>query len=152
MKTEARSLPPSSDGVLEAAIYARDLAAAREFYGGILGFEEVIAQQDVFVFFRCGSTMVLVFNPEQTINQPFAPPARQIPGHGPVGAGHVCFRAPGQKIDQWKAHLNTQGIGIESEITWDNGARSIYFRDPAGNSLEFAQPLLWGYDEEEIAA
>ncbi|HUH50108.1 MAG TPA: glyoxalase/bleomycin resistance/extradiol dioxygenase family protein, partial [Mycoplana sp.] len=24
------------------------------------------------------------------------------------------------------------------------GARSIYFRDPAGNSLECAEPGLWG--------
>ena len=26
---------------------------------------------------------------------------------------------------------------------WPNGARSIYVRDPAGNSLEFAEPALW---------
>ena len=152
MKTEARSIPPSVDGVLEAVIYTDDLVAARNFYGDVLGFEEVIAQQNVFVFFRCGDTMVLVFNPDETKNQPFAPPARQIPGHGPVGAGHICFRAPGKKIEQWKTHLVAVGIKIESEITWDNGARSIYFRDPAGNSLEFAQPRLWGYDEKEIAA
>ena len=28
-------------------------------------------------------------------------------------------------------------------VTWPNGARSIYFRDPAGNSLECAEPGLW---------
>jgi catechol 2,3-dioxygenase-like lactoylglutathione lyase family enzyme len=24
------------------------------------------------------------------------------------------------------------------------GGRSIYFRDPSGNSLEFAEPRIWG--------
>ena len=148
MNKNSRLLPPSADGVLETAIYTDDLEAARNFYGGCLGFEEVIAEEDTLVFFRCGSTIVLVFNPEQTKLQPFAPPARPIPGHGAIGKGHICFQAPGKKLDQWKQYLIANGISIESEITWANGARSIYFRDPAGNSLEFAQPRLWGYDEE----
>jgi len=61
------------EGVLEVAIYADDLEAATRFYGEILGFEQVIASEGVFVFFRCGGTIVLVFNPEATKNQPFAP-------------------------------------------------------------------------------
>lgn len=43
--------------------------------------------------------------------------------------------------------LGLKRIGhVESEqrITWDNGARSIYFRDPDGNGLEFAEPRMWG--------
>ena len=46
----------------------------------------------------------------------------------------------------WEVTLE---IAIESEITWKNGARSVYFRDPAGNSLEFAEPKLWGYNLDE---
>jgi catechol 2,3-dioxygenase-like lactoylglutathione lyase family enzyme len=149
MNEQSGTLPPGSDGVLETAIYTGDLEAARQFYGGILGFEEVTARENTFVFFRCGGTMVLVFNPEQTKLQPLASPALPIPGHGAAGAGHICFRASGERLGQWKEHLIANGIGIESEITWENGARSIYFRDPAGNSLEFAQPRLWGYDEED---
>lgn len=138
--------------MLETAIYTDDLEGARQFYGGKLGFEEVVAQENTFVFFRCGGTVVLVFNPEQTKLQPLAPPALSIPGHGASGAGHICFCAPGEKIEEWKNHLIANRIDIESEITWENGARSIYFRDPAGNSLEFAQPRLWGYDEEDDSA
>ena len=152
MNTAPLKTPPAAHGVLETALYVNDLDAAREFYSGKLGFEEVIAQQNTFVFFRCGGTVVLVFNPEQTKLQPFDPPALQIPGHGSIGAGHICFAAPGNHIDKWENHLIANGIEIESEIIWENGARSIYFRDPAGNSLEFAQPRLWGYDEEEDAA
>jgi len=139
------------EGVLEVAIYVDDLAAAGTFYGDVLGFEKVIASEGVFVFFRCGGTIVLLFNPEETKKQPFAPPARQIPGHGASGAGHICFRATGDKFDLWRARLIACDIEIEAEITWDNGARSVYFRDPAGNSLEFAEPKLWGYGQKETA-
>ena len=137
--------PP--DGILETAIYTSDLQAAADFYGEILGLEKVLSSNGQFVFFRCGTTLVLIFDPQETRKQPLAPPARAIPGHGTEGAGHICFQAPGSRLDQWKQHLLQKGVDIENEITWDNGARSIYFRDPAGNSLEFAQPKLWGYDE-----
>ncbi|MGO7704721.1 glyoxalase/bleomycin resistance/extradiol dioxygenase family protein, partial [Rhizobium ruizarguesonis] len=31
-----------------------------------------------------------------------------------------------------------------SEVHWPNGGRSIYFRYPAGNSLECAEAKIWG--------
>jgi len=31
------------------------------------------------------------------------------------------------------------------------GEAFVYFRDPAGNSLEFAEPRLWGYGEKDMA-
>ena len=37
----------------------------------------------------------------------------------------------------------TKGVAIESEVSWPNGGHSIYIRDPAGNSLEFATPDIW---------
>lgn len=140
--------PPAISGVLETALYASDLTAAKRFYGEQLGFEMILEEQDTFVFFRCGTTILLIFDPEQTKKQPLPPPSRPIPGHGTEGAGHLCFSAPGEMLDKWISHLKLQGIAIETEIVWDNGARSVYFRDPAGNSIEFAQPKLWGYPHE----
>jgi len=32
------------------------------------------------------------------------------------------------------------------DFEWPQGGRSIYFRDPAGNSLEFAEPRIWRLD------
>ena len=32
---------------------------------------------------------------------------------------------------------------IEADFEWPGGGRSIYFRDPAGNCLEFAEPRIW---------
>ena len=39
------------------------------------------------------------------------------------------------------------GIQIEKDVAWPKGGRSLYFRDPAGNCLEFASPLVWGIAE-----
>lgn len=139
--------PPAFSGVLEASLYADDLDAAREFYGTTLGLEEVTAVEGRHVFFRCGRTMVLVFNPNETVKQPFDT-ALPVPPHGAHGPGHLCFSAAPEAIDAWKVHLRAKGIQVETEIIWPNGARSVYFRDPAGNSLEFAEPGLWGYDME----
>ncbi|MFK5980137.1 MAG: VOC family protein [Rhizobiaceae bacterium] len=144
----SRKLSPALDGILETAIYAEDLDVARAFYGGILGLEEVTAKEGRHVFFRCGKTMVLVFNPNETVKQPFDGGRSNSP-HGTKGATHVCFSAPKGAIEAWTAHLQENDIAIESEITWKNGARSVYFRDPAGNSLEFAEPKLWGYGPDE---
>ena len=41
-------------------------------------------------------------------------------------------------------HVAAHGVGIESTVEWPQGGRSIYFRDPAGNSLEFAEARIWG--------
>ena len=43
-----------------------------------------------------------------------------------------------------RERLQQEGVAIESEVTWPGGGRSIYFRDPAGNSLEFAMAGIWG--------
>jgi catechol 2,3-dioxygenase-like lactoylglutathione lyase family enzyme len=39
--------------------------------------------------------------------------------------------------------LRKAGVSIEREVDWDEGGRSIYFRDPAGNVVELAPPTLW---------
>ena len=43
----------------------------------------------------------------------------------------------------WRAWLREQGVEIEREVGWPGGGLSLYFRDPAGNSLELATPTLW---------
>ncbi|CDN52374.1 Glyoxalase family protein [Neorhizobium galegae bv. officinalis bv. officinalis str. HAMBI 1141] len=133
------------EGILETALYADDLDAAEAFYGGILGLEKVLRAGTRHVFFRCGPGILLIFNPAETIKPPPAD-ALPVPPHGATGPGHVCFRMTGDAIDLIKEKLNKAGIAIESDFRWPNGARSIYFRDPAGNSLECAEPRLWNIE------
>ena len=57
----------------------------------------------------------------------------------------TCASAPrADEITAWRAHLEKQGVSIEADFEWPEGGRSIYFRDPAGNCLEFAEPRIWG--------
>ena len=133
-------------GILEAAVYCSDLDAAREFYGATLGLEEVVAVEERHVFFRCGNTMVLVFNPEQTVKPPNNS-AMPVPPHGATGEGHICFTVPTAKMEEAADALRRKGIEIEADFNWPNGARSVYFRDPGGNSVEFSEARLWGFDE-----
>lgn len=138
-------------GVLEAAVYCRDLDAARDFYGRKLGLEEIVAVENRHVFFRCGNTMVLVFNPDETTKPP-RDPRMPVPAHGASGPGHLCFTVPSEQLAAAEKLMSEKGIEAEAAFNWPNGARSVYFRDPAGNSIEFSEAALWGFDETVGAA
>ena len=129
--------------ILETALYVDDLEAAERFYSEILGFEVIMRDKDRHVFFKLNGSVLLIFNPEATKIPASA--GIDVPVHGATGQGHACFSAPDEELDMWKQRLEAQGIEIEREIEWFDGVRSIYFRDPSGNSLEFAQPKLWGF-------
>ncbi len=133
---------PAPPAILETALYARDLDAAEAFYGGLMGLEKIVRVGDRHVFFRLSESILLIFNPAETI-RPTGNPALPVPPHGAEGEGHACFAADADALDRWRAHFEAAGIEIEADFRWPNGARSIYLRDPAGNSLEFADPALW---------
>jgi catechol 2,3-dioxygenase-like lactoylglutathione lyase family enzyme len=131
-------------GILETILYASDLDAAEAFYTGVLGLELYSKQAGRQVFYRCGSQMLLIFDPSQTVKPPPAGAQLPVPPHGAHGHGHACFAATAGEIDAWRAHLEAHGVAIEADFVWPSGGRSIYFRDPAGNCLEFAEPRIWG--------
>ena len=133
---------PGFPAVLEAALYAEDLDAAEAFYGGVLGMERIARVGDRHVFFRAGSSVVLIFNPARTREGPSNPDI-PVPPHGAEGPGHLCLSAEAQGVSAWCGRLQAAGVPIEADFHWPNGARSIYFRDPADNSLEIAEPRLW---------
>ena len=137
-------------GILESALYVDDLDAAEVFYRDVMGLEVLARVDGRHVFFRCGDGVLLLFDPATTVKPP-SPDARlPVPPHGTQGNGHLCFRATGEEIDRWKGHLQERGVAIEADFRWPargdepSGGRSIYFRDPAGNSLEIAEPRIWG--------
>ncbi|TIQ39337.1 MAG: glyoxalase/bleomycin resistance/extradiol dioxygenase family protein [Mesorhizobium sp.] len=130
--------------ILESALYVTDLNAAEEFYSGVLGLDLLGKVDGRHLFFRCGDGVLLIFNAEAT-KVPPAPDARlKVPPHGAVGDGHLCFAASADEIVRWRAHLEQKKIAIESDFEWPQGGRSIYIRDPSGNSIEFAEPRIWG--------
>ncbi|TIP93597.1 MAG: glyoxalase/bleomycin resistance/extradiol dioxygenase family protein [Mesorhizobium sp.] len=130
--------------ILESALYVTDLDAAEKFYTDVLGLDLLGKVDGRHLFFRCGDGVLLIFNAEAT-KVPPAPDARlKVPPHGTVGDGHLCFAASADEIGRWRAHLEQKKIAIESDFEWPQGGRSIYIRDPSGNSIEFAEPRIWG--------
>ena len=133
---------PAPQAILESSLYVDDLDAADEFYGHILGLERIQRIGNRHVFFRCGTSVLLLFNAEET-EKPSSNPRLPVPPHGARGPGHVCFAQPRKDLLRMRERLREAGTEIEAEFDWPSGARSIYFRDPAGNSVEIAEPHLW---------
>jgi catechol 2,3-dioxygenase-like lactoylglutathione lyase family enzyme len=145
-----RRLPPNfvwtmrAREILETCVYADDLDAAERFYAGVLGLAKIAEVPGRHVFFRCGGRVFLVFNPEKTQGG-----GGPVPGHGASGPGHACFAATVDELPRWREHLTAQGVEIEAEVEWPGGGRSLYFRDPAGNSIELGTPSIWKIEEAE---
>lgn len=139
--SSGRSALPPIRRVLETCLYARDLEAARRFYVDLLGLRVHAERPGAFLFLRLEAAMLLLFDPDATRRQS-VPPA-----HGADGPGHVCFAVPEAALDAWRARLEAAGVAIEHEQVWPGGGRSLYLRDPAGNSVELASPGIWGLPE-----
>lgn len=133
---------PRPSAVLEAALYVNDLDASERFYGDILALEKIQRVDERHVFYRVGDSVLLLFKAEET-EQPPRNPDLPVPPHGARGPGHVCLAISRAEIDAMRKHLLDWNIPIDAEFDWPNGVRSLYVRDPAGNSIEFAEPHLW---------
>ena|SRR5438093_3756145 len=127
--------------ILETTLYADDLDHAESFYRTVLGLELFAKEAGRHLFFKCGDQMLLIFNPARTLKETETAP------HGAHGPGHVAFAVSASDLDRWGSRLKEKGVRIENDVVWPRGGRSLYFRDPAGNCLEFASPLIWGMAE-----
>ncbi|AGT09134.1 VOC family protein [Paracoccus aminophilus] len=134
---------PSLIGPLEIALYAEDLEAAAAFWTGVMGLAEISRQPGRHVFLKIGAQVLLIFNPLATAHPPSAESRLPVPAHGATGSGHFCLAVRPEDLDPWRQHLETSGVEIEADFIWPQGGRSIYFRDPAGNSIELADPAIW---------
>lgn len=131
------------NGVLETCLYAEDLNAAESFYTGVLGLKQVSAEEGRHLFFKCGRGMLLIFNPEHTLQEQTFVNGSPVPLHGSKGPGHLALSINADDHQYWERRLKKHRVEIESKVEWPNGYKSIYFRDPAGNSLEIVSAGLW---------
>lgn len=130
---------PPLGGIHEAALYVDDLKRAEAFWLR-LGLELVGRAEGRHVFFRAGRDMLLIFDAAAT-----RAVGGDVPAHGAEGPGHVALDVPDlQALEAWRGHLRAVGVAIEHEQAWPTGGRSLYFRDPSGNSLEIISRGSWG--------
>lgn len=131
--------PAPLDALVETSLYGDDLVAMEAFYATTLGLPVVVRDPQRHVFLRVGAgSMLLIFKPDATLTP------GQFPVHGATGPGHVALGIPAADLDRWRQYLVGQRIPIEQEFTWPRGGHSLYFRDPAGNSVELITPGVWG--------
>ena len=125
--------------VVETAICVDDLQAAETFYQTILGLPVIGKEPGRHVFFQVGEASVLLaFLAEATLKGDGLPP------HGTTGPGHFALGIAAEDLDGWRKLLRGHGVTVEKEVEWPRGGRSLYFRDPAGNSVELVTPGVWG--------
>ncbi|MFT3683716.1 MAG: VOC family protein [Phycisphaerales bacterium] len=131
--------PPIAQ-VFETVLYAENVLAAVPFYTDILGLKPLRPPTAQSTVFRIApDSMLLLVDPNYSRQT-----GRQAPHHGTAGAGHAALRIDDAHYDAWRTWLTNHGVQIEKEVTWPPGGRSIYFRDPAGNSVELAAGNVWG--------
>jgi catechol-2,3-dioxygenase len=131
-------------GILETCLYVNDLDSAERFYVDVLDLPFFSRQEGRHCFLRCGNQMLLIFNPTASSV------GGDLPRHGASGDGHMAFGIPAEDLDRWRKRLAKHKVEIEQEVEWPSGGISLYFRDPAGNSLEVTTPAIWGIDEQEF--
>jgi catechol 2,3-dioxygenase-like lactoylglutathione lyase family enzyme len=125
--------------LVETAVYADDLNQAERFYREVLGLELLSAEEGRHVFFRVGDQDVLLVFRSQATRR-----GDRLPGHGTDGAGHFAMGISSADLDAWRDWLLAHDVVIEHEESWPLGGKSLYFRDPAGNSVELITPGVWG--------
>ena len=134
---------PPVRSVVETSLYVKDLWAAQSFYERTLGFRQIHREEErlhamaipdghVLLLFRSGASTTATDTP-----------GGRIPPHDGHGQLHVAFGIGVEQIEEWKAHLASQGVAIESEVRTPRGGNSLYFRDPDGHLIELVTPGAW---------
>ena len=125
-----------------------DLDKTRAFYEGVLGFKPVVADTITIeegghlrhMFFDVGGGQLIAFlEPNGIPDVPAKYDAGINRGLGvPAGFYHFAFEA-GSTVALAQKRDELRGKGVETTEIVDHGwARSIYFKDPNGLSLEYS--------------
>jgi catechol 2,3-dioxygenase-like lactoylglutathione lyase family enzyme len=130
---------PTITRVYETVLYGDDPRGLARFYCDVLGLRLVEPPSELGAALRTpDGAMLLLFDSALASRE-----GRPVPSHGATGPGHIAFTVPEGQLPAWRAALEADGIAIEREIEWAAGVRSLYVRDPAGNSVELAEGELW---------
>ncbi|MDX2016741.1 MAG: VOC family protein [Planctomycetota bacterium] len=128
------------DSVYETVLYGDDVPALVDFYSRVIGLRTLPGADgdSAALRFPVGDSLLLLFRPDYAAIE-----GRGVPTHGARGPGHVAFRVGAGMLDRWRERLGQLNVTIELERPWTRGGRSIYLRDPAGNSVELVEGAIW---------
>jgi catechol 2,3-dioxygenase-like lactoylglutathione lyase family enzyme len=125
---------PTHQGLRHLALKVRDLDAMKRFYQDLLGFVVEWEPDEDNVYMTSGAdNLALHRSTSLTTGRP-APLAAGVPS--PLDHLGLIVREP-DDVDRWAAFLVGRGVAMEAQPrTHRDGARSCYFRDPDGNSVQ----------------
>ncbi len=128
---KAATRPPIV-GVAHIALNTDDMAAARKFYTGILGFQEPFTQNKpdgtlMWTYFKVNDHQYVEIFPELK-----APDQLRL--------NHICFETTDAK--QLRDYLASQGVTVPEKVnTGLDGNLSFVVHDPENHEIEFVQYL-----------
>ena len=110
-------------------IFARDMAAMRRFYQGVLGFALLRELSPNWIEYRVGDNILALAKPRLT--------AADAPTPQGSASLQLAFKVSAPGVDACAAELQRQGVDLLSPPTDQPfGHRTLFFRDPDGNLLE----------------
>ena len=126
--------------IVETSIYSSQLDKMKEFYVDKLGLDLVSEYEGTHVFLKTDKNMLLIFNHGVTA-------AEKETCHGaptPPSMVHLAFEIELDEYEEARDLLEKSNIQVEKEIAWKNDikSRSIYFRHPSGNLVEFITRII----------
>lgn len=116
--------------IKETCLYVHDLEKAKLFYHGLLSLPMIDYQPGKHLFLRAGSSVLLIFNPDDSRTKKSPPP------HFGGGNQHFAFEVSDEDYNSTKEEILGKNIPVIEEVTWRSGKKSFYFNDPEGNVLE----------------
>lgn len=110
-------------------IFARDMAAMRRFYEGVLGFRRQRELSENWIEYKVGSNTLALAKPKLT--------AADTPIPDGSASLQLAFRVSPADVDKCADQLIREGVNLVSPPTNQSfGHRTVFFRDPDGNLLE----------------
>src|SRR4051812_7755853 len=110
-------------------IFAREMAAMRGFYQGVLGFALLRELSPDWIEYRIGDNTLALATPKRT--------AGDLPLPAGSAALQLAFKVSAAEVDACADELTRQGVDLLSPPTDQPfGHRTLFFRDPDGNLLE----------------
>src|SRR5690349_18599128 len=102
-------------GIIETALYTKDLEQAVKFYGTVLGFTSLTGDGRFHAFSVAERHVLLLFLTGASLS-PATLPGGVIPPHDGTGAAHIGFSVDPGALDECEAHLKAHGVEIESRM------------------------------------
>ena len=115
-----------------------DVAAATDFYTGLLGFEVLTSFPPAFADVARGGLRLLLSGPASSAGRPMADGAK--PGPGGWNRIHLIV----DDIEAEIARLQAAGAAFRNDIVSGPGGKQILLQDPSGNFVELFQPAAVG--------